>query len=85
MNYEKALQVLEIGHNYTKDELKKQYRKLAKKAHPDLQGGSNEKFVELKEAFDYLSLGRGKLTAVHDRPKSQKVYHGSWVFDYELK
>lgn len=38
----------------TIDELKKLYRKLAKKLHPDA-GGSNEAFVQLQNEFDYFS------------------------------
>lgn len=53
-------EVLGIKENATKDEIKKAYRELAKKYHPD-QHGSNplqalaeEKMMEINEAYDYL-------------------------------
>lgn len=36
----------------TNDELKKLYRDMAKKVHPDA-GGSDEKFNDLKDAYDF--------------------------------
>jgi hypothetical protein len=58
-----AFEILEIDlskTNYsdiTKDYLKKKYRKLALKNHPDKNGNSiesNEKFKKINEAYDYL-------------------------------
>ncbi len=37
-------EVLEVDKNAQPTEIKKQYRKLAMKYHPDKPGGSNEKF-----------------------------------------
>jgi molecular chaperone DnaJ len=47
-------QVLGISRNATKDEIKKAYRKLAHKYHPD-HGGSEKKFKEINEAYQILS------------------------------
>jgi len=58
-----AFEILEIDlskttyNDITKDYLKKQYRKLALKNHPDKNGNSiesNEKFKQINEAYDYL-------------------------------
>jgi DnaJ-class molecular chaperone len=59
MNYEKAMQVLEIDkyEDLSLDHIKKQYRKLALKNHPDKNGNtqeSNEKFQQINEAYHCL-------------------------------
>lgn len=51
-------EVLGVSKNATKDEMKKAYRKLAMKYHPDKNPGdkeSEEKFKEAAEAYDVLS------------------------------
>jgi molecular chaperone DnaJ len=51
-------QVLGVGENATPDEVKKAYRKLAKKYHPDSNPGDDqaaEKFKEINEANEVLS------------------------------
>ena len=57
MNKEKAIKILNLDKNYTKEQLKKQYRLLALKIHPDKNKShdANEKFQELNDAFIYLS------------------------------
>jgi len=50
--------VLGVSENATPDEIKRQYRKLALKHHPDSNGGSKEseeKFKTIAEAYDILS------------------------------
>jgi len=59
MNYENALEILEIDihKSVSKEYLKKQYRKLALKYHPDKNGNtpeSNERFRKINEAYNYL-------------------------------
>ena len=47
-------ELLEISKNATEDEIKKSYKLLAKKHHPD-KGGDKETFQKIQEAYDTLS------------------------------
>jgi len=56
-------QILGVSSNATDDEIKASYRKLAKKYHPDLNGGSaaaEAKMKEVNEAYTYLIKNKGK-------------------------
>lgn len=49
-----ALEVLHIDDKHpSKEEIKKQYRKLAHQAHPD-RGGDTEQFISLRQAYECL-------------------------------
>ncbi|WP_064091440.1 molecular chaperone DnaJ [Rossellomorea aquimaris] len=50
-------EVLGVGKDASKDEMKKAYRKLSKKYHPDInkEADANEKFKEISEAYEVLS------------------------------
>ncbi len=46
--------VLGVSKGASDDEIKKAFRKLAVKYHPDKEGGSEEKFKEINEAYEVL-------------------------------
>ncbi len=50
-------ETLEVNENATHDEIKKAYRKLARKYHPDVNKdkGAEEKFKEINAAYEVLS------------------------------
>lgn len=47
--------ILGVGKSASKDEIKKAFRNLAHKYHPDKKGGDAEKFKEINEAYSVLS------------------------------
>jgi len=66
-------QILDVAKNASKEEVKKAYRKLAHKHHPDKSGGDESKFKEINEA--YYILGDEKRRSEYDR--YGRVFSGS--------
>ena len=66
-------ETLEVSENASKDEIKKAYRKLARKYHPDVNKDKDaeEKFKELNAAYEVLS---------DDQKKLQYDQHGDSMF-----
>jgi molecular chaperone DnaJ len=82
-------EILGLKKNATKEEIKRAYRRLAHKYHPDKPGGDEKKFKEINEAYQVLS--DDKKRAEYDR--YGRVFGGgpfegrpgvdwSWDFDF---
>ena len=77
-------EALGVAHDATPDDLRKAYRNLAKKLHPDLNPGNNEaeeRFKEVAGAYDLLSdpdkrqrFDRGEIDASGTERPSQRYY-----------
>lgn len=76
-------EILEVSKDATEQEIKKAYRKLAVKWHPDKNGSNKEeaekKFKEISEAYDVLSDPVKKTK--YDNPNSGFNFSGGDPFD----
>jgi len=61
----KLYEILGVEVNATKADIKKAYRSLAKKYHPDKKGGDEEMFKQIQKAYDVL--GNDKRREHYDR------------------
>lgn len=64
--------ILEVNENASLDEIKKSYRKLAGKHHPD-KGGDTKRFQEISQAYDTLSDPDKK--AMYDAEKNGQGFN----------
>jgi len=56
MKRSNSMEILQIEPPITEEDLKKAYRKMSLKSHPDKIGGSNEQFIKVNEAYNELLL-----------------------------
>ena len=52
--FEDAVESLELLSLTSKENVRKKYLKLSRRYHPDMDGGSTEKFQEVREAYEIL-------------------------------
>lgn len=55
MNYQRAKDILQIKEPINKKDVKKSYYSLAIKYHPDKSKDNSQKFLEIKEAYEFLN------------------------------
>ena len=65
--------VLGVNKNASQDEIKKAFRNLSKKYHPDKNGGDDSKFKEINEAYDIL--GDEAKRRAYDNPNPFGGFH----------
>ena len=65
---------LNVSRDASEGDIKKAYRKLALKHHPDIKGGSEAKFKEINEAYEVLINYEKKIEydIIYDRRQEEK-------------
>jgi curved DNA-binding protein len=82
MKYRDYYEILGVGKDATQDQIKKAYRKLAKKYHPDANPGNKkaeEKFKEISEAYEVL--GNEEKRKKYDQLGSEFNFANGFDFD----
>jgi len=52
--FQDAVKTLDLISLRTKEDVRKKYLKLSRLYHPDMEGGSTEKFQEIRQAYEVL-------------------------------
>lgn len=76
--------VLNVSRSSTIEEIKKSYRKLAMKHHPD-KGGDAEKFKEINEAYEVLSNPKKRELYDKPRPQFNSDHYGHDIFTDDVE
>src|SRR5271157_5449938 len=81
-------EILGIREGASKEEIKRAYRELAKKYHPDQYGANplrdlaEEKMREINEAYDYLMKNTSDNNYNYSKNETNSGYGGSTSYDY---
>jgi hypothetical protein len=83
--YSQALEILQLSHNFTHKELKRNYRKLALKYHPDkCDEKSGAKFKILNDAYQLLSVKYEGTTYKETTPSCDDYYTENTTYETVL-
>ncbi len=77
MNYtefEKATDILELCAKSSLEDLKRNYRELSKKYHPDMPSGDEEKFIEINKAYKMVKIYMKKFRYSLDEEEFKKQF-----------
>jgi molecular chaperone DnaJ len=75
--------ILGVDKSATKDEIKKAYRQLSKKFHPDVNPDGEETFKEIAEAYDTLSDENKRKQ--YDNPTSRGSFYNNYGQDQNMR
>ncbi len=83
ISFSESILLLELEANYTTEVLKRQYRIMAHRYHPD-KGGDAEKFKKIVAAYEFLK--DHKLTPVDDHKSRVTVHnhYGGFTITYRF-
>ena len=72
----KYYKILNLSENTSNKEVKKKYKELAKKYHPDINKDKNahKKFLQIKEAYEIIILPEKAIPKVKREPKPKSKY-----------
>jgi molecular chaperone DnaJ len=75
-------EILGVNKNASEEEIKKAYRKLAHQFHPDKNGGSEEEFKKINEAYQVLSNKQKR--AQYDTFGGTNPFEGGSGFNWDI-
>lgn len=77
MNFNRAISILDLNYNFTKKELKTQYRIKCLETHPDKNKSNDsipsQDFILVKEAYDFLSNEENTIRKEHDENSNNNI------------
>ena len=78
MTRQEACYYLQIREEATEDEVKRAYRVMAKRFHPDANPGvdTREYYIKIQQAYEFLELNpyREKILPVNNQPRPAKIF-----------
>lgn len=83
-------QILNVDYQASIDDIKKAYKKLSKKYHPDVKGGDEETFKKLTQAYETLTDPDKKREYDNSLKQSENIFsestfsHNQWFYEHEM-
>lgn len=81
MNLQEAHKILELAPGISKDDVKKKYRELTKKYHPDInkEPGAEDRFKKINEAYSFIQSNNGNERNNSHPFKRQNNYYADHI------